>query len=98
MSSLQRPYSFTNWVTSSLSEGVKRDWKKSHQYSLGSFSEIYVLFGHIFVISEATKSQLEGDDSIKCSTDWFHKGLEAIKKKLPNSMPSQVNIRIVEIE
>ena len=49
-------------------------------------------------ISEVTKSHPKGDDDIKFSIDWFHKWTEAIKMKLSNSMPSQVNVRIVEIE
>ena len=49
-------------------------------------------------ISEVTKSHPKGDDDIKFLIDSFHKWIDAIKMKLPNSMPSQVNVRIVEIE
>ena len=49
-------------------------------------------------ISEVTKSHPKDDDDIKFSIDGFHKGKEASKMKLPNSMPSQVNVCIVEIE
>ena len=48
--------------------------------------------------TEVTKSHPKGDDDIKFSVDWFHKWIEAIKMKLLNSMPSQANVRIVEIE
>ena len=49
-------------------------------------------------ISEVTKSSPKGDDDKNFSLDWFHKWIEAIKMKLPNSMPSQANVRIVKIE
>ena len=48
--------------------------------------------------SEVTKSHPKGDDDIEFSIDWFHKWIEAIKKKLPNSMLSQAKVYIVEIE
>ena len=48
--------------------------------------------------SEVTKSHPKGDDDIKFSMGWFYKWIMAIKMKLPNSMPSQANVRIVEIE
>ena len=44
--------------------------------------------------SEVTKSHSKGDDDIKFSID----RTEAIKMKLTNSLPSQANVRIVEIE
>ena len=37
------------------------------------------------------ETRLKEDNDIKFSIDWFHKWIEAIKMKLPNSMPSQVN-------
>ena len=49
-------------------------------------------------ISEVTKSHPKGNDDIKFSIDWFHRWIEAIKMKLLNSTPSQVNVRIVKIE
>ena len=45
-----------------------------------------------------TKSHPKGDDEIEFSVDWFHKWIVAIKMKLPNSLPSQANVRIVEIK
>ena len=48
--------------------------------------------------NQVTKSHPKGGEDIKFSIDWSDKWLEAIKMKLPNWMPSQVNVRIVEIE
>ena len=48
--------------------------------------------------SEVTKSHPEGGYDIKFSIDWFHNRIVVIKMKLPNSVPSQVNFRIVETE
>ena len=48
--------------------------------------------------SEVKKWHPKDDDDIKFSIDWFHKWTEAIKMKLPNSMPSQVNVRVAKIE
>ena len=57
-----------------------------------------VPYVHLHHISEVTKSHPEGDDDTEFSTDRFHKRTVAIKMKLPNSVPSQVIVRIVEIE
>ena len=56
-----------------------------------------VIWAHLHN-SEVTKSHPKGNDDIEISIDWFHKWIEAIKMKLPNSMPSQANVHIDEIE
>ena len=46
--------------------------------------------------SKAMKSHPKGEDNIKFKI--FHQLTEAIKMKLPNSRPTQVNTCVVEIE
>ena len=60
-----------------------------------------ILFSNVGLLrvnSEVTKWHAKGDDDIKFWVDWFHRWIEVIKMKLPNSMNSQVNVRIVKIE
>ena len=40
----------------------------------------------------------KGDDDLESSIHWFHNWIVVIKMKLPTSMLSQANIRIVKIE
>ena len=51
-----------------------------------------------FLNSEVTKSHPKDDDDLEFSIGWFRKGIEALKTKLPNSVPSQVNVRTDAID
>ena len=70
---------------------------KLHYHVCGKMSKTVKVGSH-FDNSQVMKSHPKGDNYVKFSVDWSHKWIVAIKTKLPNSVSSQINIHIAEIE